>query len=243
MIYYLRKNTYKLKKFSNKMGVGVSKTTQSSTQESISSILQQFSAGCSMTAVQHIGGTVINIRGGSGDVNLTQTMSIPMSCIINNAATAIYDLLQDQKNKSAATNAMALLSVNVDILNTQSKTTAIQTIKQALQSKCHLSSEQDMDNVIVNVDNHTGNVNLGQNNSNAMQCMLSNIAGTVNQIKQATQGEQSSGTSSMQAIVMLLMVLAVVAVAGYVGYQYFKSQSGGGATGGGSMKMPPMVPI
>lgn len=207
------------------MGAGLSSTTSISDQKAISNLFQQISSSCPMTSTQKINGAIININGGSGDVGISQTMSVSMSCVLDNAAELLYNSLLQQKNDAEAKNASAFLGVNADIVNVQTKSQAITTIRNAISTKCGLTSSQIIENVIINVNNHTGNVSLSQDNSSVMNCAVTAVAKAHATLTQTSTTTATAGASSLQSIIYGIIMIVVVIVVGVGLYFYFKKSN------------------
>src|SRR3989338_5516639 len=158
ILLYFYRNNY------NKMGVNISKSTSTSVQTADVDISQQFAGTCNMSCSQIMSGAKVDIKDSTvnGGINFTQTCSVDANCIINSSMDAASDVLFKtglESNAKSGNSGIGLLKGFSLFDYTNSTSTARQAIKQSLSQannqECNVSSDQQITDVSVSVENST----------------------------------------------------------------------------------------
>lgn len=187
------------------MGVNISKSTSTSVQTADVDISQQFAGTCNMSCSQIMSGVDVKIKDSDvqGGINFTQTCSVDANCIINSSMDAASDVLFKtglESNAKSGNSGIGLLKGFSLFDYTSATSTARQAIKQSLSQannqECNVSSDQQITDVSVSVENSTigGGINFNQSSSVQAKCALSNSMSAAAQAAGfATVKSQSGG--------------------------------------------------
>lgn len=159
------------------MGGGMSVAKVNSTEEASTFITQQFAGTCNVqcqNAMDKVQIDLINTTL-SGGINLSQTCSSDVNCIIGSSMTSTADTLLKAVNSSNAKNAAGWAKLNIDKTKINSLIDIRQNLSQATNQTCSVGSYNEMSDVNIMAVNSTigGGINIAQTGNASGNCSFS----------------------------------------------------------------------
>lgn len=206
------------------MGLGYSKSSNVSEQSASANLTQQYSGTCQISCVNEIDNVNVDIINSTveGDVSITQTCSANGQCLFNNNMDATSDIMFKAANSTNALDAGSWLAglFNADISENESIQNMQQTITQAIDQQCNVTSTNQMNNVDIFAANSYigGNISIGQYGSANGNCQLNSTmsaadyaTGTIDNC--ATSGKKIAKKCSMGKNMNLTQIIIYIIVA------------------------------
>ena len=217
------------------MGIGVSQSYAESTQNAVADLTQQYSGTCDISCNNDMSNVDITIiRSKFGDITLDQVCSANGSCLMSNNTNSVSDVLFKAGNSSTASDPLIFSwadpGIQTDISKSKNVQNIQQTITNAVDQSCKVTSTNQINNVnIFAEDSYGGNIQIAQSGEVGGQCQMENYmsaaayaTGTANNCSAAGKfsgkkcaagkGGKSIITFAIGAVVILIIIVIAVLV-------------------------------
>lgn len=206
--------------------MGHSNSKSVSEQQAEVYLTQQFSGNCDITCQNTINNVVIDVINSTvgGSIILKQACATNASCMIGSSSDAVADVLFKARNSSNARNAWSAWSLdpfNSDTADSESRQNIMESINQATNETCKISSYNQMDNITIFVADSTigGNIELSQNASTQGQCKMTNAMTAAAYATGIAQNTAQSGKNKKgeklgtKSRIMRMITFGIIAIA------------------------------